>query len=267
MDRQLRQRGIMTAQLPKLADLVADLKIAHSFSTRLPLVHGSAIAGTDVARAVWALPIAGAVVGLIGALVYWLAYRAGLPALPAATLTLAATMFTSGCLHEDGLADVADGFGGGTTRERKLEIMRDSRIGTYGASALGLSLLVRASALASIAQPAQVACALLAAHIGGRAIMPAFMWFVPPARREGLSADAGRPAAAAVIVAGVLGAAALGVGLGPAPGLIALVLVLVAAAVMARLSLRQIDGQTGDVVGALEQVAEILILLVAARLW
>jgi adenosylcobinamide-GDP ribazoletransferase len=92
------------------------------------------------------------------------------------------------------------------------------------------------------------------------------MWFVPPARREGLSADAARPAAASVIVGALLGAISVGVGLGPAPGLIALVLVLVAAAIMARLSMRQIDGQTGDVLGALEQIAEILILLVAARI-
>jgi adenosylcobinamide-GDP ribazoletransferase len=267
MDRQPRQRGKpMTLHAPTLADLAADLKVALSFSTRLPLAHGSTVAGTDIARAVWALPIAGAGVGLFGALAYWLAAGVGLPPLPAAALSVAATMFATGCLHEDGLADVADGFGGGTTRERKLEIMRDSRIGTYGVCALALSLLLRAGALASLAQPARVTFALLAAHIGARAIVPAFMWFVPPARREGLSADAGRPATAGVIVAAVLGAVSVGVGLGPAPGLIALVLVLIAAAVMARLSLRQIDGQTGDVLGALEQVAEILILLVAARI-
>jgi adenosylcobinamide-GDP ribazoletransferase len=256
----------MTAQMPTLADLTADLKVAVSFSTRLPLNSGSATAGPDLARALWALPIAGAGVGLFGAAVYWLAARLGLPPLPAATLSVAATMVATGCLHEDGLADVADGFGGGATRERKLEIMRDSRIGTYGVCALALALLLRASALASLLEPTRVAYALLAAHMGARAILPAFMWFVPPARREGLSADTGRPAAASVIIASALGAVAVGVGLGPAPGLTAVVLVLLAAALVARLSLRQIEGQTGDVLGALEQVAEILILLVAARI-
>ena len=256
----------MTSQFPNVADLVTDLKVALSFSTRLPLTQGSTVAGSDLARAVWALPIAGACVGLFGALAYWLVARAGLPPLPAAALSIAATMLATGCLHEDGLADVADGFGGGTTRERKLEIMRDSRIGTYGVCALSLSLLLRAGALASLVQPARVTFALIAAHVGARAIVPALMWFVPPARREGLSADAGRPAAASVIVGALLGAISVGVGLGPAPGLIALVLVLVAAAIMARLSMRQIDGQTGDVLGALEQIAEILILLVAARI-
>ena len=256
----------MTAQMPTLADLAADVKVALSFSTRLPFGPGSATAGPDLARALWALPIAGAAVGVFGAAVYWLAARLGLPALVAATLGVAATIAATGCLHEDGLADVADGFGGGATRERKLEIMRDSRIGTYGVCALALALLLRASALASLVEPTRVAYALLAAHMGARAILPAFMWFVPPARREGLSADTGRPAAASVIIAAVLGAAAVGVGLGPALGLTAVVLVLLAAALIARLSLRQIEGQTGDVLGALEQVAEILILLVAARI-
>ncbi|MGB8547359.1 MAG: adenosylcobinamide-GDP ribazoletransferase, partial [Xanthobacteraceae bacterium] len=217
-------------------------------------------------RALWTAPVVGFAVALVGAAVYAVAHALHVPPLPAAALAVCATVVLTGALHEDGLADVADGFGGGGTRERKLEIMRDSRIGTYGVCALALSLLLRAGALASLVQPARVTFALIAAHVGARAIVPAFMWFVPPARREGLSADAGRPAAASVIVGALLGAISVGVGLGPAPGLIALVLVLVAAAIMARLSMRQIDGQTGDVLGALEQIAEILILLVAARI-
>jgi len=265
---QLRTAGgaLMTVQLPRLPDLAADLKVAISFSTRLPIVHATPVMGIDVARAVWALPIAGACVALFGALVYWIAYRVGLPALPAATLSLAATVIATGCLHEDGLADVADGFGGGGSRERKLEIMNDSRIGTYGACALVLSLLLRAGAIASLAQPALVMTALLAAHIGARAILPPFMWLVPPARREGLAAEAGRPPETSVIIAAVVGAIAVGVGLGPMTGLIALATVIVAALAIAWLSLRQINGQTGDVLGCVEQVSEILILLAAARL-
>ncbi len=98
------------------------------------------------------------VVGLIGAVVYVLAHRAGLPAWPAAALSVAATLFATGCLHEDGLADTADGFGGGKTREQKLDIMRDSRIGTYGVCALALSLLIRVSALASLLRYAHRWC-------------------------------------------------------------------------------------------------------------
>jgi adenosylcobinamide-GDP ribazoletransferase len=256
----------MATPPPAPMRLARDLNVALSFCTRLPVLHAVPVTGADVARACWALPIAGVLVGAIGALVYWLAAAASLPAFPAAALAVAATVLATGALHEDGLADVADGFGGGATRERKLEIMRDSRLGTYGACALVLSLLLRISALANVTQPALVASALLAAHIGARAVLPAVMWFVPPAKPDGLSASAGLPPVASVVIAAVLGAIALGVGLGPGPGALAVLVALIGAAVVARLSIAQIGGQTGDVLGAVEQVSEILILLVATRI-
>jgi adenosylcobinamide-GDP ribazoletransferase len=249
-----------------LRRLATDLKISLLFSTRLPLAHSPAITGSDVARASWALPIAGALIGLIGAAAYWLAHAAGLPPVAAAALALATTLLATGCLHEDGLADTADGFGGGTTRERKLDIMRDSRIGSYGACALILSLLLRWSALASLAEPAAVAGALIAAHASARATMPLLMCLVPQARADGLAADAGSPPRASVIAAGLLAAIALGLGLGHMAALVALVLLVSAVAFMAWLCRQQIGGQTGDVLGALEQIGEIIVLLtVAAR--
>src|SRR6478752_9236584 len=151
-----------------LHQLASDLKAAVLFCTRLPIPHAAAITGADLARAGWAFPVAGAIVGLIAAAVYWLAWLAGLPPLPAAGLAIAATLLATGCLHEDGLADVADSFGA-STRERKLEIMRDSKIGTYGVCALFMSLLLRSRALASIADPALAAPVLVAAHMAGRA--------------------------------------------------------------------------------------------------
>lgn len=244
--------------------LATDLKISVLFSTRLPLAHSSAIAGPDVARASWALPLAGALIGLLGAAVYWLAHAAGLAPPAAAALTLAATLAATGCLHEDGLADTADGFGGGATRERKLEIMRDSRIGSYGACALILSLLLRWSALASLDEPAVVAGALIAAHASARATMPLLMWLVPQARADGLAADAGSPPRASVVAAGVLAVTALGLGLGHIAAVVALLSLVSAVAFMAWLCRRQIGGQTGDVLGALEQVGEIIVLLTAA---
>lgn len=95
--------------------LATDLRIAIAFSTRLPVAQSMSISGDDVARASWALPIAGVLVGGLGALAYWIAFRIGLPASLAAALALAATLLATGCLHEDGLADTADGFGGGRT--------------------------------------------------------------------------------------------------------------------------------------------------------
>src|SRR5205823_1129594 len=115
---------------------------------RLPLPRFASVEGGDIARGSWAAPVAGAAVGLLGAMVYWIGHLMGLPPFLSAGLVLAATLAVTGCLHEDGLADTADGFGG-RDRVRKLEIMRDSRIGTYGVCALVLSLLLRAGALAA----------------------------------------------------------------------------------------------------------------------
>jgi len=248
------------------ASLATDLKIGILFCTRLPLVHATPIASGDLARASWAFPIAGVLVGGAGALVYWVAFAVGLSPTPAAALALAATLAVTGCLHEDGLADTADGFGGGRDRAGKLDIMRDSRIGTYGVCALVLSLILRWSALAAIARPASVALSLLAAHVAARAVLPGFMRLIPTARPDGLSADAGRPPPQAAAVAAALGAAALWFILGPVTGMVALLLVVAAGGAMAWLSLRQIGGQTGDVLGAVEQAGEIVILLAAAAL-
>src|SRR5271165_7023652 len=191
----------MTISAAWFAERAAELKGSIAFCTRLPLL--GAAPSVAIAKAAWAFPIAGLVVGLIGAAVYVIAHRAGLPAWPAAALSVAATLLATGCLHEDGLADTADGFGGGATREQKLEIMRDSRTGTYGVCALVLSILLRASALASLDDPGLVAAALIAAHCAARAVLPVVMFLVVPSRRDGLSADVGQPQAAPTAIAAV----------------------------------------------------------------
>src|SRR6476646_7479837 len=95
----------------RLGRLATDLKISILFCTRVPLPHSMPIGGDDVARASWAYPIAGLLVASAGALAYWLAFRCALPTTAAAALAIAATLLATGCLHEDGLADTADGFG------------------------------------------------------------------------------------------------------------------------------------------------------------
>jgi adenosylcobinamide-GDP ribazoletransferase len=255
----------MTISGPWLEDYANDLRTSAVFLTRLPLPRQAPVGGIDIARATWAFPIAGIVIGCIGAVAYAIAHRLGLPTWPAAALAVAATVAVTGCLHEDGLADTADGFGGGNSREQKLAIMRDSRIGTYGVCALALSILLRTSALANLDVTAAVVWALIAAHGAARATLPLFMYLLPPARGDGLSHDAGRPPAQSVAVGGVLGILILAICLGAGLGVAALILLIVAMALMAWLSLAQIDGQTGDVLGALEQVSEIVILLVALR--
>jgi adenosylcobinamide-GDP ribazoletransferase len=247
----------------RLHELMTDLKVGLLFATRIPIPHDAPIAGPEVARSAWALPVAGILVGLASALVYLIAWRWALPGIVAAGLALAASMAMTGCLHEDGLADTLDGLGG-RDRERKLEIMRDSRIGTYGACALILSVLLRAGALASLSAPGRVALALLAAHAGARAVLPAFMRVVPPARPDGLAADAGRPPGGAAATAAAIGLAVAIVTIGFGKALVALLLLLAAMAFMRWLCRQQVGGQTGDVVGALEQIGEVIVLLVAA---
>jgi adenosylcobinamide-GDP ribazoletransferase len=248
---------------PWAGERLGELATATAFLTRLPLPEGEPAAAGALARAVWAFPLAGVAVGVTGAVVYALAHRFGLPPWPAAALAVAATLGVSGCLHEDGLADTADGFGGGTTREQKLEIMRDARIGTYGVCALALSILIRVGALADLASVGAVATALIAAHAAARAAMPAVMFLLLPARGDGLAFEAGAPEASRVLTGAVLAVIILALCLGPLRALAAVIVLGVAIAVIARLAVNQIGGQTGDVLGAIEQVGEIAVLLVA----
>jgi adenosylcobinamide-GDP ribazoletransferase len=244
--------------------LITDFSTSLAFCTRLPLVRSASGEGTDISRASWAFPLAGVVVGAIGALVYWLADGLYLDPILSGILAVAATLLITGALHEDGLGDTADGFGASASRERKLDIMRDSEIGAYGTCALILSFMLRAGALVSLAEPVLVALALIAAHAGARATLPAFMRLVPNARRDGLSASAGTPPQRSAVIAALIGLITILLCLGFGATLIAGTLLAAVMGLMAWLCIRQIGGQTGDVLGALEQVSEILILLVAA---
>jgi adenosylcobinamide-GDP ribazoletransferase len=249
-----------------LADLGHDCKVALGFLTRLPVRERRAWHDVDLAASVPLFPVVGALIGLAGGVGYALAAWLGLPPWPAAAVALATTIWLTGALHEDGLADVADGFGGGRTREDKLRIMRDPRVGSYGALALVLGLLARAGVLAALAAPWAVGAALVAAGAASRAALPAVMAILPSARTDGLAAAAGRPhplrAAAAVLVGTLIAVALLGEA---APA--ALLASAGATFVAARLAQRQIGGYTGDVLGAIQQLAEIAVLLgaLAAR--
>jgi adenosylcobinamide-GDP ribazoletransferase len=239
-----------------------DVADALRFFTRLPL-PASPDGDFDFDRIAWAAPIAGAIVGLVGAVALAAGRSLALPPLVAAALAVAAAIAVTGALHEDGLADVADGFGGGSTRERKLAVMRDSRIGAYGAVALVLSLVVRvgalSAALANSFGAAAGALVLAAAVSRAGALLP--LALLEPARRDGTGAAAGRVEphsfAAACGVALIL---ALSLGLvatGLAHSLAGALGAAIGAGAMTALARRQIGGQTGDVAGAAQQLAEI----------
>jgi adenosylcobinamide-GDP ribazoletransferase len=243
--------------------LITDLAVAIAFFTRLPLRPAGPVDGAAVARASWCAPLVGALIGALAGLAYWAAWRLNLPPFVCAALAVGAGMLLTGGLHEDGLADTADGLGG-ETRERALDIMRDGRIGAYGTCALVICLVLRIGALADLPRAALVAWALVGAHAAARTVLPAFMRLVPPARADGLSASAGAPSRERAAVAAAIGIALLWMALGFRNALIALVLMLIGALVIAWLARRKFGGQTGDVLGAVEQVSETLVLLVTA---
>jgi adenosylcobinamide-GDP ribazoletransferase len=242
--------------------------IATQFLTRLPIpARLQTVWGMeDLRDSVHMFPLVGVLVGLGASLVYATAVFCDLPPVIAAILAVATQILMTGALHEDGLADVCDGFGGGRTREEKLEIMRDSRLGTYGAIGLILSLALRIAAITHLADPMIVAPALIAAAALSRAAMPVAMWLLPQARKDGLAASAGRPQRGRVLV---------GVGVGVVMGFICLsvtragivlMLSMISAGLILRISQRQIGGITGDVLGTMQQFLEISMLAAALAL-
>ena len=240
-----------------------DLITAFMLLTRLP-VGWLGSGSPDLARGVWAFPVVGLAVGLIGAFFYWLLHRIGVPAWLAACWAAAAILIVSGALHEDGLADMADGFGGGRTRERKLEIMRDSRIGSYGAVVLALSLMIRVGALAALDRPNIVLVALIAAGMAGRGAMIVPLLLLSPARTDGMASGMGHvPQWSAALGFGLVGLFLLF--LLPVGGAFAVAVAAgMAAFAVAQLARAQIGGHTGDVLGAVEVIAECVTLTVLA---
>jgi adenosylcobinamide-GDP ribazoletransferase len=239
------------------------LLTAAAFFTRLP-VEAGAPGAWGLAASAWAFPLVGAGIGLVAGMAYLLAQLIGLGDWPASILSVSAGLALTGALHEDGLADTADGLIGGRDREARLAIMRDSRHGTFGVLAIVASVLLRAAALAAIGDVIHAVPALIAAHAASRGALPAVMWCLPPARTEGVGAAAGTPAGSGVIAASVIAALIGLTGLGPMRGLIALCLLGLATFGLALVARRRIGGYTGDVLGALQQLGEIVVLLAAS---
>jgi adenosylcobinamide-GDP ribazoletransferase len=243
-----------------------EIRLALGFFTRLPLKSPPGLTGGQVGEAARAFPVAGAVVGLIGSAIYLLAVEIGLSGLLAALLAVAATVVAGGALHEDGLADFADMLGVRGDRERKLAVMRDSRIGSYGVLALGFSIAIKVGALVGLADPWHVAGALITANVCGRAVLPMVMRSLPLARANGLAVEAGKPTAPASYQG--LGIALLvsAFACGPGAALVSVVVAIVAAFLVSEIARRQIGGYTGDVLGAAEEVAQLAILINIAAL-
>jgi adenosylcobinamide-GDP ribazoletransferase len=259
---------------PMSAWQTATIDLAHCvrFYSRLPVPalpwEQDAHAPPSFPRLLRMIPVAGLVLGLLPAAVLGLALALDLGPWLAATLSVAAMVLTTGALHEDGLADTADSIGG-ITREKRLEIMRDSRIGSFGASALFLVLALRIGALAALASRidggAMVAAILITASLSRTAgLMP--LVFLPPARPDGMSQSVGQPAqktfwrvaGVAVVVSLVLGVLA---DLTFAGIILMLLLSGLSGLALTGFAKRHLGGQTGDIAGAAQQVAEIAALI------
>ncbi len=243
------------------ADLARDdLIAAFGLLTRLPVPMTTA---PPASRSAWAWPVVGAALGALAAAAASLALALGMPAGVAAGIALATAAILTGGLHEDGLADSADGLFGGATPERRLEIMKDSRIGSFGVLALLLITLIRWSALTALIAVDQHWAGLIAAGAISRAPMAVLIAALPNARGRGLSHATGTPPRPAILAALVIAATFASLSTGAAViGIAALAAIVTWT--LARSAKARIGGQTGDILGASQQLAEAAALAMAA---
>ncbi len=242
--------------------LLDDILRAFGVLTRLPLPGREAHMAMQP-RSVWAYPLVGAVVGALSALVWFAAQFAGLGTPLAAGLAIAAQVLITGALHEDGLADFADGLGGGREKDTTLAIMRDSRIGAYGVIALILVLGLRWGGAAGLAVH-NVLAGLICAALLGRLAIVALLVFLAPARPEGFGAIVAHPPRRAGLAALLLALVLVGVQMPPVTAIMAFAAAAGAAGYVAMRAKARIGGYTGDVLGAGAQAAETAALLVFA---
>ncbi|MFD2205100.1 adenosylcobinamide-GDP ribazoletransferase [Kiloniella antarctica] len=262
-----------------------DIRIAFAFLTRIPVSYpvdkdGKAI-DRNLADASWAFPFVGLIVGLCGALVLIISDTLlHLPIYVSALLAITTTIIITGALHEDGLADVADGFGGSHDRDRKLEIMKDSTVGSYGSLALCITVLLRTVLLGSLLDwggmdvsqegegffmdlPTGIIAIMISAHIIGRGYAPLIMSHLPLARKNGLAAMANKPKLRSSY-GGFLITLIFVFSLLPFfPALIVLSSAFCVLILLSWLSLKQIGGYTGDVLGSAVLLCEIAVYLSA----
>ncbi|MEI6984752.1 MAG: adenosylcobinamide-GDP ribazoletransferase [Rhodospirillaceae bacterium] len=245
---------------PPYHPIVTEIVAAAIFLTRLPLPFPGRFTGELFGRSMGWFPLIGLVLGGTAGLVFGLLGGLGLPSSLAAVLTVALLIATTGALHEDGLADSVDGLCGGRDREDKLAIMRDSRLGTYGTLALIFGVGLRVTAVAALPSTLVAIKVLAVAGAMSRAAMVAISHWLPPARSDGLSATLGGPAKGRTLLA-------IGLAVGfallilRAKALIVLAAAALVTAVMIRQARLHLGGQTGDVLGATQQLVEIMVLV------
>jgi adenosylcobinamide-GDP ribazoletransferase len=243
------------------------------FLSRLPLPH-SWLADADeglgdsLKTSMRAFPLAGAVLGFLAGLALLVSDYLHLPAIVSGLIAVGMLAAMTGALHEDGLGDTADGFFGASTPDRRLDIMKDSRIGTFAALALIIWTGIKVSLLAAIIDRAgacYAALALIGAEAASRAAILALWHGSPSARPGGLADNLGAPKWETLVCACAIALVVLMITIIPAGGLMALIKVLIFNVVLlfgfAKLCLVKIGGQTGDTLGAAQQISAVTVLL------
>jgi adenosylcobinamide-GDP ribazoletransferase len=250
-------------------ELVKETMRALAFLSRLPVSpHWFAGYSGSLHDTVRGFPLAGMIIALPASIFLLVAVTLDLPEMATALFVIVALIVTTGALHEDGLADVADGFYGGNSVERRLEIMKDSSIGSYGTLALIVSVLLRTALLATIVDevgPFQAVIIIVGTEAGSRAALVKFWQSLPSARAGGVADRAGIPSAEDTNFAFFLGAVILAISYGTAGGLTAVIIAAVLTALVflgfSRLCREKLGGQTGDTLGAIQQLTTISLLL------
>lgn len=241
--------------------LVSDVTAALGLLSRLPVEVNHQAADARGAASAWAYPIAGLIVGFLAVVAGLIARLLGLPDLGVAAIILTTLIMLTGAMHEDGLADTADGLWGGYTVARRLEIMKDSQLGTYGTLALVISILLRFGLIFILVSQGSL-WVLLAVGALSRAPMVLLMCKIPSARRNGLSQSVGRPKIETALLAALI-ALCIGFALMGGALLHGVVLAGLAVAGLAYSAVKKLGGQTGDILGASQQLTEIAFLAAA----
>lgn len=250
-------------------DLIKNTMRALAFLSRIavPQRWFAGYSGS-LADTVRGFPLAGMIIALPASLVLLVGNLLDLPDIVSAVLGVTTLIITTGALHEDGLADVADGFYGGTLAERRLEIMKDSAIGSYGTLALIISIMARAALLATILDELDLFHAILvtlATEVASRAVLVKFWQSLPSARLGGVADMAGTPNTNAANFSLIFGAATIVICYGLAGGPLAVIAAACLTALVflgfSTLCRAKIGGQTGDTLGAMQQLATIALQL------
>ncbi len=252
--------------MTKAAKWLNEYYAAASFLTRLPLAHHNNAMAADWAKCYWAFPIVGVSAAAVPAIIMAIAAQFGLPLLAAAILMMAAVMVITGGLHHDGLADCADSLGGNNPKQR-LDIMHDSRIGSFGSLALITAAIINAACLAKIGSddPWKMAAAFIAAAALSRSMMAMQRYHsAPPNRTKGLAVSTGKPPPSIAAIAVLIGIGIAAVFL-PQNAAIAAILAAVITTYLFRVFMQHwIGGINGDGLGATQQLSEVVIIISVA---